>query len=264
MITHYAVLEISEQATPTDIRRAYRRLVKLTHPDRTPDPKAHRRYLAITEAYKVLNEPVRRQYYDRKLREQRSAAQPKVEMPFTAATPPTPPPPWARRPPPPIWRQFRVPKKLDFPAYAQASRRWGRVLLVLPILILLDYFALQRYVTATFVSVGTVINQHGHLQSEIGTSHGEFSTSAVIPLTVPGFRVRTSWLFEFVSEAYLPSGVALPLEPSHTTLLGFTTMLLLLAAASQLPGLSHKGRVNITIVATVVWVILLLMVMMRA
>lgn len=63
-MSHYATLEISEQATPDDIRRAYRRLVLLTHPDRTPDPAQHRRYLAINEAYETLRDPVRRQRYD--------------------------------------------------------------------------------------------------------------------------------------------------------------------------------------------------------
>lgn len=63
-MSHYATLEISEQATPDDIRRAYRRLVLLTHPDRTPDPAQHRRYLAINEAYEILSNPARRQRYD--------------------------------------------------------------------------------------------------------------------------------------------------------------------------------------------------------
>ena len=33
MSTFYATLEVGEQATPEEIRRAYRRLVLLTHPD---------------------------------------------------------------------------------------------------------------------------------------------------------------------------------------------------------------------------------------
>lgn len=63
-MTHYQTLELPTTATAADIRRAYRRLVFLTHPDRTPDPAAHARYLAITAAYEVLSDPARRQAYD--------------------------------------------------------------------------------------------------------------------------------------------------------------------------------------------------------
>jgi hypothetical protein len=63
-MTHYQALEITENATAADIRRAYRRLVLLTHPDRTPAPAAHARYLAINAAYETLSDPARRQAYD--------------------------------------------------------------------------------------------------------------------------------------------------------------------------------------------------------
>lgn len=63
-MTHYEVLELPENATATDIRRAYRRLVLLTHPDRTPDPAAHARYLTVNAAYEVLSDAGRRATYD--------------------------------------------------------------------------------------------------------------------------------------------------------------------------------------------------------
>jgi curved DNA-binding protein CbpA len=118
MSTYYAVLELSEQATPDDIRRAYRRLVQLTHPDRTPDPAAHRRYLAVNEACETLSNPARRQQYDRQLHELRHPIQFKAPV-----MPPTQRP---RRPPPSAWRQRTyAPPRLDFNAYATAARRWG-------------------------------------------------------------------------------------------------------------------------------------------
>lgn len=64
MTTHYTVLGLPEQATLTDIKREYRRLVLLTHPDRTSDSTAHQRYLAINEAYETLSDPARRAAYD--------------------------------------------------------------------------------------------------------------------------------------------------------------------------------------------------------
>jgi hypothetical protein len=57
-------LELPKNATIAEIRRAYRRLVFVTHPDRTPDPKAHARYFAINAAYEVLSDPARRVAYD--------------------------------------------------------------------------------------------------------------------------------------------------------------------------------------------------------
>ncbi|MBT2559534.1 J domain-containing protein [Hymenobacter sp. ISL-91] len=64
MSTHYATLGLPASASATDIRQAYRKLVWLTHPDRTPDPAAHARYLAVNEAYEVLSNPSRRASYD--------------------------------------------------------------------------------------------------------------------------------------------------------------------------------------------------------
>jgi len=63
-MTHYQALEVATTATAADIRQAYRRLVFLTHPDRTPDPDAHARYLVINTAYRVLSDPSRRYAYD--------------------------------------------------------------------------------------------------------------------------------------------------------------------------------------------------------
>lgn len=253
MTTYYAVLGISEQATPDDIRRAYRRLVLLTHPDRTPDPAAHQRFLAVNEAYEALNEPTRRSFYDTQLREIRNRVRPLQSAP--AATRAS-----RRPPPPPIWRRRSyVPKRLNFPAYARTARRWGKWLAVLPLLILLDFFVLRRYVAADFISIGTSRDHAGNLYNWVVTSQGEFNTTAAVPLSTSGFQVRTSWLFKFVHEAYLPDGTALPLYPTSGSLLGFTGLLLLLVAATQVKQLSDAARVNVAIVAAVVAVILLLM-----
>lgn len=82
MTTYYMVLEVPEWAAPDDIRRAYRRLVLLTHPDRTPDPAAHRRYLAINEAYDTLSNPSRRATYDARLHALRQPRPPEPAVPL--------------------------------------------------------------------------------------------------------------------------------------------------------------------------------------
>lgn len=85
MSTHYATLGVPATASAADIRQAYRKLVWLTHPDRTPDPAAHEQYLAVNEAYEVLNNPARRAAYDAAL--QWRATAPRAAPEPTAAPP---------------------------------------------------------------------------------------------------------------------------------------------------------------------------------
>lgn len=65
MPTYYEVLGIAEGASMVDVRHAYRRLVKQSHPDVAGDTEQFRR---IAEAYAVLSDPRRRAAYDRSLR----------------------------------------------------------------------------------------------------------------------------------------------------------------------------------------------------
>lgn len=100
MATHYDVLGASPHASVEDLRRAYLRLARELHPDRTlessgPDAeKAARRMQEVNEAWRVLREPASRAAYDRWIAGGRRTQRP-VESP--PATPP-PPPRHARRP----------------------------------------------------------------------------------------------------------------------------------------------------------------------
>jgi molecular chaperone DnaJ len=61
----YAVLEIDRKATPDEIKRAFRRLAKVHHPDRNrDDPSAAHRFKEIQQAYAVLSDPNKRAEYD--------------------------------------------------------------------------------------------------------------------------------------------------------------------------------------------------------
>jgi molecular chaperone DnaJ len=64
---HYRTLEISENSTTEEIKRAYRRLAKECHPDRQTHSASHDRIVAINAAYEVLGDPQRRQQYDAEL-----------------------------------------------------------------------------------------------------------------------------------------------------------------------------------------------------
>tara|TARA_B100001287_G_scaffold275797_2_gene284483 strand:+ start:428 stop:1264 length:837 start_codon:yes stop_codon:yes gene_type:complete len=55
--TYYEILNLSEGATKTQIKKSYRKLVKLYHPDVSDDPNAHEKYLEISQAYEALLNP---------------------------------------------------------------------------------------------------------------------------------------------------------------------------------------------------------------
>ena len=62
----YAVLGIARDATDDEIKRAYRKLARESHPDANPnDPGAEERFKEIQLAYEVLKDPEKRERYDR-------------------------------------------------------------------------------------------------------------------------------------------------------------------------------------------------------
>ena len=63
---YYEVLGVGRDATPEQIKKAYRRLALKHHPDRNPDnPDATAVFKEAAEAYEVLGDPEKRQRYDR-------------------------------------------------------------------------------------------------------------------------------------------------------------------------------------------------------
>ncbi|GLW06727.1 molecular chaperone DnaJ [Microtetraspora sp. NBRC 13810] len=60
----YEVLGVGRKATQDEIQRAYRKLVRVYHPDVNKDPGAEDRFKEITEAYEVLSDPATRRRYD--------------------------------------------------------------------------------------------------------------------------------------------------------------------------------------------------------
>jgi molecular chaperone DnaJ len=62
---YYEVLGVAREATPDEVKRAFRKLAMQYHPDRNKEAGAEGKFKEISEAYEVLSDPEKRQRYDR-------------------------------------------------------------------------------------------------------------------------------------------------------------------------------------------------------
>ena len=62
----YRILDLKKDSSADDIKKAYRRLALLNHPDKNPGNRvsAEEKFKSISKAYETLSDPVKRRDYD--------------------------------------------------------------------------------------------------------------------------------------------------------------------------------------------------------
>lgn len=65
-VDYYNILKVNRNASEDDLKKAYKRLAMIWHPDKNPINKseAEAKFKRISEAYDVLSDPQKRQIYD--------------------------------------------------------------------------------------------------------------------------------------------------------------------------------------------------------
>ena len=59
---YYATLGVDRNASPEEIKKAYRQLARKYHPDVSSEPDAEERFKEVNAAYDTLKNPDKRKY----------------------------------------------------------------------------------------------------------------------------------------------------------------------------------------------------------
>jgi hypothetical protein len=160
---YYAILGVQNNASETEIKRAFRRLAVKYHPDKNPDQQAEQLFKEINEAYSVLGDPAERRAYDSRL-----------ENPFTSIlteeTQPHHRDPAYKRPKPATARPQRESETVVLIREYIGYVRWAsRIGLALSVLFFIDYI-IPRSV------VNEEVNEISHVRGRRGFSHYKVNT----------------------------------------------------------------------------------------
>lgn len=68
-MNYYEILEVKSNASPQEIKQAYRRLAKQFHPDSQHHKADHQKIITLNAAYEILSDPENRHRYDQKIKQ---------------------------------------------------------------------------------------------------------------------------------------------------------------------------------------------------
>ena len=57
---YYKLLDVSDQASADEIKKAYKKLARKYHPDVSKEKDAEQKFKEVAEAYEVLKDPAKR------------------------------------------------------------------------------------------------------------------------------------------------------------------------------------------------------------
>jgi curved DNA-binding protein CbpA len=72
VIDYYKLLGVKHTASQGEIKSAYRKLARKSHPDLNPDSRAAREFALLSRAYHALSDPQERAYYDQQWHAQKN------------------------------------------------------------------------------------------------------------------------------------------------------------------------------------------------
>jgi hypothetical protein len=72
VIDYYRILGVKSNASQTEIKSAYRKLARKSHPDLNPNSEAGKQFALLSKAYHTLIDPQERVYYDEQLKAQKN------------------------------------------------------------------------------------------------------------------------------------------------------------------------------------------------
>lgn len=116
MVNYYHVLGLTEEASPQEIKAAFKRLAVKYHPDKHPNrPEMEEKFKEINQAHQVLSDPYEKTRFDLKLKYQQFSHpphEPHTYRPYSNQT--------HRRPPRPSYRPQRMDARQNIIATAYA------------------------------------------------------------------------------------------------------------------------------------------------
>lgn len=129
--THYEHLNVARDATPEQIKRAYRKLAQQLHPDRNPAPNASDLMCELNASHEVLRNPAKRILYDAQLAEEERRSRGLASQAgtrqgaamYAAAAQPARPAPSAARPGP-------AAAPVNKPVRSRRGLRWAAVFVI--------------------------------------------------------------------------------------------------------------------------------------